>query len=173
MRTGKSVPTRRSSRRPRLRRGRGLPEALGLIDMSAIRKITDKVVEHAAEAAVAAVSVLLVWVAKQLSPVVVPLIESTLSNQVLVALLLASLAVNILLALIIYVVSRKPAFKLKCGIYWDREKNPHCPACQKPVAAYGEYQSGKGYYCKPCGKVFPLADARDRDIDPANVISQI
>lgn len=141
--------------------------------MNIITKFIDKLIEHAAEAAVAAVSVLLVWVAHQLSPVVLPLIESHLSNQVLVALLLASLAVNILLALLIYVLSKKPVFKLKYGIYWDSEKNPHCPSCQKPVAAYGEYQSGKGYYCKPCGKLFPLANASGNDMNPAEVVEQL
>lgn len=144
------------------------------LSMSTANKFVEKLVEHAAEAAVAAVSVLLVWVAHQLSPVVLPLIESHLSNQVLVALLLASLAVNALLALLIYVLSRKPPFKLKYGIYWDSERNPHCPACQKPVAKYGDYQvGGKGYYCKPCNKVFPLADASGNDMNPADVIKQL
>lgn len=141
--------------------------------MNTISKFIDKLIEHAAEAAVAAVSVLLVWVAHQLSPVVLPLIESHLSNQVLVALLLASLAVNVLLALLIYVLSRKPVFKLKYGIYWDTERNPYCPSCQKPVAAYGEYQAGRGYFCKPCGKLFPLADASGNDMNPAEVIKQL
>lgn len=141
--------------------------------MSTITKFADKLIEHAAESAVAAISVLLVWVAHQLSPIVLPLIESHLSNQVLVALLLASLAVNVLLALLIYVLSRKPPFKLRYGIYWDREKNPHCPSCQKPVAAYGEYAAGWGYYCKPCGKLFPLADASGKNMDPADVVKQL
>lgn len=151
---------------------RPLRPTLGL-SMNTASKFIEKLVEHAAEAAVAAVVVLLVWVANQLSPVVLPLLESHLSNQVLVALLLASLAVNALLALIIYLLSRKPAFKLKYGIYWDSEKNPYCPACQKPGVAYGAYQVGKGYFCKPCKKVFPLADASGNDIDPADVIKQL
>lgn len=141
--------------------------------MSAIPKFIDKLIEHAAEAAVTAVSVLLVWVAHQLSPVVLPLIESNISNEVLVALLLASLAVIVLLVLIIYVLSRKPAFKLKYGIYWDSDKNPHCPACQKPLATYAEYMGEKGYYCKPCAKVFQLADASGNDIDPAEAVKQL
>ena len=141
--------------------------------MNAITKFIEKLIEHAAEAAVAAVSVLLVWVAHQLSPIVLPLIESHLSNQVLAGLLLASLAVNVLLALLIYVLSRKPAFKLKYGIYWDSEKNPHCPSCQKPIAAYGEYSYAKGYYCKPCEKLFPLADASGNDMNPAEVIKNL
>lgn len=141
--------------------------------MSVASKFIEKLVEHAAEAAVAAVSVLLVWVAHQLSPVILPLLESRLSNQVVVALLLASIAVNALLAFLIYVLSRKPPFKLKYGIYWDSEKNPHCPACQKPVAAYGEYAYGKGYYCKPCKKVFPLADASGHNMNPSEVIKEL
>jgi tRNA(Ile2) C34 agmatinyltransferase TiaS len=102
-----------------------------------------------------------------------PLIESNLSNQVLLALLLASIAINILLAILIYGATKKRPFKLKYSIYWDSEKNPHCPSCQKPVAAYGKYTAGKGYYCKPCGKVFPLADASGNDMAPADVVKQL
>jgi hypothetical protein len=141
--------------------------------MNVIDKIKDKLVEHAAEGAIASVAVLLVWVANKLAPVVLPLIESNLSNQVLLALLLASIAINILLAILIYGATKKRPFKLKYGIYWDSEKNPHCPSCQKPIAAYGQYTTGKGYSCKPCGKVFPLADAGGNDMTPADVVNQL
>lgn len=135
-------------------------------------KFWDKLIEHAAECAVAALSILLVYVAGQLAPVALPLLDA-LSNRVLLALMLASLLINVLLALLIYYVTRKSPLRLKYGIYWDKERNPHCPACEKPVAAYGEYNSGWGYYCKPCGKVFPLADAAGNDKQPADVVREL
>lgn len=141
--------------------------------MNLPEKIKEKVIDHAAEAAIASVAVLLIWVANQLSPVVLPLIESTIPKQVLVGLFVASLLINGLLAWLIYTATKKPSFRLRYGIYWDSEKNPHCPSCKTPVAAYNKYQSGTGYYCKPCSKVFPLADASGKDIDPAKAISEL
>ncbi|AMC35364.1 hypothetical protein [Janthinobacterium sp. B9-8] len=142
--------------------------------MHLINKLSEKMMEHIAEAAIASVSVLLVFAAKELSPIVLPLIESKLSNQTLLSLFLASLAINLILAVLIYVASKKPDFNLKYGIYWDSKKNPHCPACQKPVAGYSDYgASGKGYYCKPCKQIFPLTDVSGNDISPSQAISEL
>lgn len=142
--------------------------------MKLLSKFYEKFIEHVAEASIAAVSVLLIFAAKELSPIVLPLIESKLSNQTLLALFFASIAVNLVLAVLIYIATRKPDLKLKYGIYWDKVKNPHCPGCQKPVASYNDYgYSGKGYYCKPCNQVFPLADAAGNDILPSQVINEL
>jgi len=70
-------------------------------------------------------------------------------------------------------MQKKPEFRLKYGIYWDSDKNPHCPNCKIPVAGYSEYQVGKGYYCKPCNKVFPLQDSAGNDINPTQVVSEL
>ncbi len=141
--------------------------------MNVADKIKDKIIKHAAEGAIASVAILLVWVANKLAPIVLPLIENNLSNQVLLALLLASIAINILLVILIYSVTKKSPLKLKYGIYWDSEKNPYCPSCQKPIAGYNEYIYQKGYYCKPCDKVFPLTDVSGNDIAPADVVKQL
>ncbi len=142
--------------------------------MSLINKLSEKLMEHIAEAAIASVSVLLVFAANELSPIVLPLIESKLSNQTLLSLFLASLGINVVLAFLIYVRFRKPHFNLKYGIYWDSKKNPHCPACQRPVASYSDYGiGGKGYYCKPCNQVFPLTDVSGNDIPPSQVINEL
>ena len=137
-----------------------------------MEKFWGKIIERAAECSVTALSVLLVYVASQLAPVVLPLVDA-LTNRVLAVLLLASLLVNILLALLTYWVTRKLPLRLKYGIYWDKDKNPPCPGCQRPVAAYGEYGAGWGYYCKPCGKLFPLADAGGNDKKPADVVLEL
>lgn len=135
-------------------------------------KFWDKLIEHAAECAVAALSILLVYVAGQLAPVFLPLVDA-LTNRVLLALLLASLLINVLLALLIYFATRKSPLRLKYGIYWDTEKNPHCPSCQKPVATYAEHAAGWGYYCIPCGKAFPVADAGGNHKKPAEVVREL
>ncbi len=57
--------------------------------------------------------------------------------------------------------------KLLGGIYWDKEKNPHCPSCKTPVSNYGEFNFGDwGYLCNVCKSVFNLADASGNPIKP-------
>ena len=92
----------------------------------------------------------------------------------LLAILVTSLALNLIFFIVVWITSKKEPFRLKYGIYWDKDKNPHCPSCKIPVAAYGDYQmSGKGYYCKPCQKVFALADASGKNIDPVKVLAEL
>ena len=71
-------------------------------------------------------------------------------------------------------MSKSDTLRLKYDIYWDRHKNPHCPSCKKPLSAYNEYMySGKGYYCKPCKKVFPLTDVHGNRVEPAQALSEL
>ncbi len=142
--------------------------------MSLLDKVKDSLATRAAEAIAASLTVLLAWAAYQIAPSVLPAIEAAVSKQVLLALLVTSVALNVVFLFTVWFVSRREPLRLKCGIYWDREKNPHCPSCKTPVAAYGKYSvGGEGYYCKPCGKVFPLADASGRRIPPDQVVSQL
>ena len=67
----------------------------------------------------------------------------------------------------------KPDFVLKYGIYWDGDKNPHCPNCKIPISGYSEYLEGRGYYCKPCEKIFPLTDINGNNISPEQVIREL
>jgi hypothetical protein len=140
--------------------------------MSLANKLKEKVVERAAEIAVTPIVVLLIWVGHELVPILLPLADS-ISKQIFLALLLASLLINVLLAFLISVATKKPPFRLKYGIYWDAEKNPHCPSCKTPVAGYAQYSIGAGYQCKPCGKIYPLTDADGNDIKPSRVIGEL
>lgn len=51
------------------------------------------------------------------------------------------------LALLAYLRVDK-RLKLKYGIYWDKNRNPHCPSCKKPLQL-GIYSS---YECITCNK---------------------
>jgi hypothetical protein len=146
---------------------------LGINNMSFTDKIKESIISRAAESVAAAITVLIAWVAYQLAPAILPAIETALSKRVILALFLLSLVLNIIFFLFVRAVSKKESFKLKYGIYWDKEKNPHCPNCKIPLAGYGMYSSGKGYYCKPCGKIFPLTDASGKNIDPQQVINEL
>ncbi len=141
--------------------------------MTFLEKIKDSIATRAAEAIAASLTVLLTWVVYQIAPVILPAIEAAVSKQILLTCLVTSLVLNFIFLLVVWGTSKKEPFRLKYGIYWDKDKNAHCPSCQKPIATYGEYAAGKGYYCKPCGKVFPLADASGNDIEPAKVLSEL
>ena len=141
--------------------------------MSFTDKIKESIMSRAAESVAAAITVLIAWVAYQVAPAILPAIETALSKRVILALLLLSLVLNIVFFLFVRAVSKKESFKLKYGIYWDKDKNPHCPSCKIPVAAYGKYSSGKGYFCRSCGKLFPLADASGKDIDPQTAVNEL
>ena len=142
--------------------------------MSFLDKVKDSIATRAAEGIAASLTVLLMWATYQVAPVVLPAIEAVVSKQVLPALLVTSLALNVIFLVVVWLTSKKEPFRLKYGIYWDKDKNPHCPSCKIPVATYGEYQvGGKGYYCKPCNKVFALADASGNNIDPVKALAEL
>ncbi len=141
--------------------------------MSFGEKVRELIISRAAEGLAVSVSVIFIWVASKIGPVILPALESSLSKSLLVSLLLASLALNLVLVVLFWVFRKHPEFKLKYGIYWDSDKNPHCPNCKIPIAGYSTYQSGKGYYCKPCKKVFPLQDSAGNDIEPNQVVSEL
>jgi hypothetical protein len=141
--------------------------------MSFGERVKEAIVNRAAEGLAVSVSVILIWVCSKIGPVILPALEANVSKSLLVTLLLASLGLNIVFLILFWLTRKKAEFKLKYGIYWDSEKNPHCPNCKIPIGAYDEYQSGWGYYCKPCGKIFPLTDAAGKNIKPEQAISEL
>ena len=141
--------------------------------MSFGEKVKETLITRAAEGLALSVSVILIWVCSKVGPAILPALESSLSKSLLLTILLASLALNIIFLAIFWVTHKKPEFKLKYGIYWDSDKSPHCPNCKIPIGAYSEYEAGWGYYCKPCGKIFPLTDAAGNDIKPEQVLAEL
>jgi hypothetical protein len=141
--------------------------------MTFLATIKDKLADRAAEGIAASLTVLLVWAAYQVAPAVLPAIEAVTSKRALLALLVTSLVLNFVFVLVAFFSSKKAEFRIKYGIYWDREKNPHCPACKIPIGGYAEYSAGKGYYCKPCNKIFRLTDVAGKDIDPMQAVSEL
>lgn len=141
--------------------------------MSVADKLKEAVLSRAVEASAASITVLLGWAVAEIAPALLPSIEAVATKKLLVSLLGLSLLLNLALLTLVWLLSKRQQFRLKYGIYWDKDKNPHCPSCKTPVAAYSNYQSGKGYYCKPCKKVFPLADAFGHDIDPTIAINEL
>ena len=141
--------------------------------MSFGEKVKESIVNRAAEGLAVSVSVILIWVVSKIGPAILPALESSLPKSLLLSLFLASLALNLVFVVLFWVTRKKPEFKLKYGIYWDSDKNPHCPNCKTPIASYAEYQTGTGYYCRPCKKVFPLQDSAGKDVDPSQAVGEL
>lgn len=142
--------------------------------MSFGEKVKNSIVSRAAEGLAVSVSVIIIWISSKIVPAIFPLIESSLTKSLLVSLLFASLALNIIFLVLFWIFQKKSDFKLKYGVYWDKDKNPHCPNCKIPLAAYDKYHSsGWGYYCNPCNNVFPLKDANGTDIKPQQAIIEL
>jgi len=141
--------------------------------MSFQEKVKESIVSRAAEGLGISVSVILIWAASILGPILLPAIESALAKDALVSLLLSSLALNIVFLVLFWILHKKPEFKLKYGIYWDKERNPHCPNCKIPIGRYADYTHGKGYFCRACNKVFSLADPSGNHVNPEQAISEL
>lgn len=143
--------------------------------MQILSTIKDKLLERSVETVVAAFVVLIGWIGTQISPIILPALDQ-LPKSVFLGLLVASVTLNIFFGIIIWIIasSEKTGFKLKYGIYWDKNKNPHCPNCKIPIGSYAYYQTaGWGYYCKPCGKVFKVTDASGNDVKPEQVLKEL
>lgn len=141
--------------------------------MQLLEKLKEAVLSRAVEASAASMLVIAGFLANDIVLPLLPYIESAVSKKSMLSLLALSLFANIALLALIFLLTRRSQFVLKYGIYWDKDKNPHCPSCKTPVATYNEYSSGKGYFCKPCKKLFPLADASGNDISPEQAINEL
>lgn len=141
--------------------------------MSFGERVKESLITRAAEGLAASVSVIIIWVCTIVGPAILPALENTLSKSIIIKITLASLALNVVFLLLFWVTRKKPEFKLKYGIYWDSNKNPHCPNCKIPIGAYNEYNAGWGYYCKACDKILLLTDAAGNDIKPEQVLREL
>jgi len=142
--------------------------------MPFLEKAKEAILSHAVESCIASITVLLAWGVSEIYPWLLSSIEAAATKKLLLSLLVVSVALNFLFLAFVWLLSKSDTFMLKYGIYWDKHKNPHCPSCQKPVATYDDYgHSGKGYYCKPCNQVFPLADAAGNNVSPETAVSEL
>jgi hypothetical protein len=141
--------------------------------MSAIEKIKNGFLEHLGTACAAAVTTLVGWTFYQITPLVIPAIESGISVRVLLAIVLLSLLLNLVLAILCWHLAKPKRLKLRYGILWDKDGNPHCPACKNPGVNYGVYQGRPSYNCRPCNHVIHLADANGKAVTPEQAIASL
>lgn len=136
--------------------------------MSSVEKIKNGFFEHIGSTAALVVTGLIGWIFTQAAPIVLPAIQEKLPAKVMLAILMLSLFINLLLAIAVWLLTcRREILKLRYGIFWDTESNPHCPVCKNPGLQYSEWGCGElGYRCNPCEKIFSLCDSAGKDITP-------
>lgn len=139
--------------------------------MNLLSRIKEALLSRVVEACAAAVTVLFAWVTSIVGPAIWSAIFETVPVQALLPVLLLSILLNLILGLLLHSAIHGSETKLTLlnGIYWDKDRNPFCPVCQKPVV-YDSWQvGGWGYYCKPCAKVTPLKDFSGKTLKPEDI----
>ncbi|WP_339412816.1 hypothetical protein [Pseudomonas sp. EA_35y_Pfl2_R5] len=144
--------------------------------MSFIEKTKEAILSKAVEASIASISALLLFIFYQISPVIITAIESAISQKTLLALLALSIVTNIfLLALVILTNSKsKNDLYLKFGVYWDKDKNAHCPICKNVLSTNNRFGPlSEEYYCNPCKKLTYTTNATGEQIPRQEAIERL
>lgn len=125
-------------------------------------KIIDTIKESTIKQIVSGIFGILILLIGLIFPDIIPgifryLIQN-LSKEALIRITSLAILLSVLLfglSLLLYLKSRKQLTP-KCGILWDRNKEPYCPACEKPLSEYHfSYIPADPYYeftCIQCDK---------------------
>lgn len=104
-------------------------------------------------------------------------VDKIISTKDMSELLVQLTLVSLLLILLAYIFHQKnkKSLTLKYGIYWDYNKNPHCPSCEKPVSKYDSFgmNSEKGYWCDSCRIQSNLADYTGKSVTPKEAVRSL
>lgn len=118
-----------------------------------------KIVNHMAEITTMLVVSLLGFFLHEITTIVQQQCVGSLSSRQLLTLIMFSIFLILLLVSLVFYFLIKDKLTLKYGVYWDKDKNPYCPCCKKPVHA-DEWVSinGFGYRCNDCNYNVALKD---------------
>ena len=102
---------------------------------------------------------------------IIPLLLSPLWTRLSTPTLQRMLGLSFLsaVALLTYVVllrrKLKRKLRIRFGLYWDKEANPFCPACQSLLTGYSIALGGEGYFaCVKCNRTILLSDRTGKPI---------
>jgi hypothetical protein len=114
-------------------------------------KITEYLREHTAQAIVVGLSAaigtsLTVLVRGVWRPLVEHVFPRIDTSELLWLVLLLCLTIATLV--VILLSQREPKMKARFGVYWDKQKNPRCPACESPLVMQRPF----AFICQQCKK---------------------
>ena len=125
-------------------------------------KIMDIIKENSIKLILSGLFAILVFLAgsiyHDLSLTFLQTILESISKQLLLKLFLMAIIGIVLISVLALYFYLKSKTKLipKCGVLWDKNKEPHCPACEKPLS---EGYFSNPYYefkCIQCGSYIRL-----------------
>lgn len=105
-------------------------------------KITDTIKESATKCILSAIFGLLGILIGSLYSEIIPILLPTIIQELPKSILLKMLTLAILLFFLSFAWSfaiyskYKTRLTPKCGVLWDKNKEAHCPACEKPLSEY-------------------------------------
>ncbi len=120
--------------------------------------------ERLKSAIVGALSLVVAQIGVEIYPIF-RLIEEYTSKRLLLFL---CILLGILLLLNLYSLYSLNRLNLKFGLYWDKQKNPYCPGCRKPLHGFYKQADNHRYggKCVTCGKSVQLDESTTgKDID--------
>lgn len=83
-----------------------------------------------------------------------------------------SLAINIVLITTLIYFKQKQKLLLKNGVYWDKNKNPHCNKCKSPLTFGGSdfyEQNPKSFWCTSCRTAIYPVDSNGKYIEISKI----
>jgi len=106
-------------------------------------KAKEKIQENIVQAFIGAISGLVIVIAGYFGPFVIPIFVS-IPNNILLASLALSVLINIGLLFYLSHLSQTQMenFIKRFGVLWDKDHQPHCPACKNLLSGYEETLGG-------------------------------
>lgn len=139
-----------------------------------LEKLKDLFLKHMTELLGVLLTLLVGTIFWQVIPLLLSPLWTRLSTPALQRILgLSLLSVLALLAYVVFLHRKlKGKLRIRFGLYWDRNANPLCPACQSPLTGYTITDVGAAFLaCVKCnqrialrrdnGESLTLPDARE------------
>lgn len=121
-------------------------------------KIIDTIKESATKYTLSAIFGILILligaIYQDLLPILYPEVIQNLPKEVFLKITTLAILLFVLssvLSLFYYLKSRTKLIP-KCGILWDKNKEPYCTACEKPLSEYYFSDPYYGFRCIQCDK---------------------
>jgi tRNA(Ile2) C34 agmatinyltransferase TiaS len=142
--------------------------------MSFLEKAKENLTDKALSLWTGAVGTLLLFVGGVILAAALPTLNSPTFQKLLLPLLGLSVLANTGLIATVWLLVRRHKLRPGFGVLWDSKFEPHCPACETLLSAYGRYEVfGWGWHCTKCKKSIALQNEVGVNIRLQEAIMQL
>ncbi|ODS30837.1 MAG: hypothetical protein SCARUB_04047 [Candidatus Scalindua rubra] len=113
---------------------------------------------------------LIIWVITRICVQIMPAIDELASSKILFPLLVVSMIANCILYALLVINNKKSKMIDRFSVKWDKDKNAHCPICDRHLINYGYHglSEYKNFWCSICKEPrFLLDDGKYIELDHA------